>query len=306
MVPTLFSVSYAGLWGQCRLDLKAFLARAGALGYGAVELMGKRPHLSILDGEGDCLDDLRDAAAASGVAIATIAGYTNFTMGRDTEVPALEMQVAYVRQLARRARRLDARVLRIFTGYLSQEDGFQRDWDLCVRAVRECAVVAADHGVILGVQNHHDVGVGVDSFVEFLDEVDHPSCRAMFDPWAPALHGEDLKSCARRLAPRMVQTTLADYVRLPRYRYEPGLVNYRRLTDAVRAVPLGEGFVDLEGFFAGLAEGGFNGYVAYEMCSPVRGGGSEENLDRTARASLETIRRLMAMEHEHATAGSAP
>ena len=90
----------------------------------------------------------------------------------------------------------------------------------------------------------------------------------------------------------MVQTTLADYVRLPRYRYVPGLVNYRRLDDAVRAVPVGEGFLDLAGFFAGLREGGFDGYVAYEMCSPVRGGGGEDNLDRTARASLEAIRRL--------------
>jgi sugar phosphate isomerase/epimerase len=56
---------------------------------------------------------------------------------------------------------------------------------------------------------------------------------------------------------------------------------------------LGQGFIDLPGFFAGLKEGGFKGYVAYEMCSPVRGGGSEENLDRTARESLETIRRLI-------------
>jgi sugar phosphate isomerase/epimerase len=92
----------------------------------------------------------------------------------------------------------------------------------------------------------------------------------------------------------MVRTTLADYVRLPRYRYMPGLVNYERLEDTVRAVPLGEGFLDLAGFFAGLREGGFDGYVAYEMCSPVRGGGSEENLDRTARASLDAIRRLIA------------
>ena len=112
----------------------------------------------------------------------------------------------------------------------------------------------------------------------------------MFDPWAPALHGDDLRACARRLAPRMVQTTLADYVRLPRFAYIPGLVNYRRLDDMVRAVPLGEGFLDLDGFFAGLREGGFAGYVAYEMCSPLRGGGSEENLDRAARKSLEKIR----------------
>ncbi len=44
---------------------------------------------------------------------------------------------------------------------------------------------------------------------------------------------------------------------------------------------------------AGLREGGFQGCVAYEMCSPLRGGG-EENLDRTARLSLERIHRWIA------------
>jgi sugar phosphate isomerase/epimerase len=294
MTPTLFSVSYAGLWGQHRLDLKAFLARAAALGYPAVELMGKRPHLSVLDWDERNIASLRDAAATAGVQIATIAGYTNFTLARDSEVPGAEIQVAYVRKLARLARQLGAGVVRVFTGYLVDNAGFQRDWEICVRAIRECAAAAGDEGVILGVQNHHDVGVGTASYCELLDEVDHPSCRAMFDPWAPALHGEDLRTWARRLAPRMVQTTLADYVRLPRYRYMPGLVNYERLEDTVRAVPLGEGFLDLEGFFTGLREGGFDGYVAYEMCSPVRGGGSEENLDRTARASLDVMRQLIA------------
>jgi sugar phosphate isomerase/epimerase len=291
MTPMLFSVSYAGLWGQHHLDLKSFLARTRALGYPAVELMGKRPHLSVLDEDDRSVAALRDAAETAGVEIGTIAGYTNFTLARDTEVPAVEIQVAYVCQLARLARQLGARNVRIFTGYLVDAEGFQRDWEICVRAVRECARMAADQGVVLGVQNHHDVGVGVASYCEFLDEVDHPNCRAMFDPWAPALHGEDLRSWAHRLAPRMVQTTLADYVRLPRYQYIPGLVNYQRLADTVRAVPLGEGFVDLEGFFAGLREGGFDGYVAYEMCSPLRGGGSEENLDRAARTSLEAIQR---------------
>ena len=50
MKTALHSVSYAGVWpGQARLSLDDFLVRAKALGYDAVMLMAKRPHLSLLD-----------------------------------------------------------------------------------------------------------------------------------------------------------------------------------------------------------------------------------------------------------------
>ena len=49
------------------------------------------------------------------------------------------------------------------------------------------------------------------------------------------LHGDDLRTCAKALAPHMVQTTLADYVRLPRFAYMPELVNYRELPAMVHA-----------------------------------------------------------------------
>ena len=100
MVPTLFSVSYAGLWGQVRLDLHEFIQKAAALGYNAVELMGKRPHLSILDTSPEDLTALRETAESAGVEIATIAGYTDFTASKSAaEVPFVEMQVAYVRSI---------------------------------------------------------------------------------------------------------------------------------------------------------------------------------------------------------------
>jgi sugar phosphate isomerase/epimerase len=57
-------------------------------------------------------------------------------------------------------------------------------------------------------------------------------------------------------------------------------------------VPMGEGFIDYRGFFAALREAGYNGTVAYEMCSPLRGGGGEENLDRCARRFLEYMAAL--------------
>jgi sugar phosphate isomerase/epimerase len=72
MIPTLFSVSYAGFWGQHRLELKDFIRKAAALGYPAVELMGKRPHLSAVDTTDDELKALKDAAIAGGIEIAAI------------------------------------------------------------------------------------------------------------------------------------------------------------------------------------------------------------------------------------------
>jgi sugar phosphate isomerase/epimerase len=227
--------------------------------------------------------------------VVTVAGYTDFTAGRHAaEVPFVEMQLAYVSALARMGKALGAKVVRVFSGYSPDPRDFQADWNKCAVALREAAALAQAHGLVLGLQNHHDIGVSAQAFEELLDDVGHPNLKAMFDPWAPALHGDDLYESARRLAPRMVQTTLADYVRLPRFVYRPELVNYeRQLPDAVRAVPLGEGFVPLGEFFEGLKAGGFDGYVAYEMCSPLRGGGSQENLDRAAAASLRKIRQLI-------------
>jgi sugar phosphate isomerase/epimerase len=158
-------------------------------------------------------------------------------------------------------------------------------WGWCVEAIRECARRAADYGVTVGVQNHHDLAVDYRSMRDFLREVDHPQCRACFDAWSPALHGADLAEAAREMAPLTAHTTIADYVRRPRFRYEPGLVNYTPEPDVVRAVPMGEGFIDYRGFLQGLRDGGYpdDGWVAYEMCSPLQGGGSEQNLDRCAR-----------------------
>ena len=180
--------------------------------------------------------------------------------------------------------------MRIFTGY--QRDGFSYDqqWGWCVHSIKECARRAADLGVTLGVQNHHDLAAHHESLRDFLIEVDEPNCKAMFDAWSPALQGVDLVAAARALAPFTAYTTIADYVRRPRFRYVPALVNYQQETDAVRAVPMGEGFIDYRGFLGALRDAGFDGTVAYEMCSPLQGGGSEANLDRCACRFLDWMR----------------
>jgi sugar phosphate isomerase/epimerase len=297
MTPALFSVSYAGYWGQHQLSVEEFLRKARALGYPAVELAGKRPHLSMLDYRTpESVASIRKAAQLAGVEIATIAGYTDFTAGRESpEVPQQEIQLAYVRHLAQLAGWLGAKIVRVFSGYMTTEDRLASDWERVVASLREAADIVGEYGIVLGLQNHHDLGLTADSFTEILADVSHPNLKAMFDPWSVALTGGDLHRAARQMAPYMVQTTLADYVQIERFAYRSALVNYERLTPSwARAVPLGDGFIDFAAFFAGLREGGFDGYVAYEMCSPLRGGGSEPNLDAAATKSLSLIRRLMS------------
>ena len=76
MKTALFSVSYAGMWGQHSLDIEAFVKKAADLGYQSVELMAKRPHLSVLDADDAQLERITNCAQENGVDIATLAGYT--------------------------------------------------------------------------------------------------------------------------------------------------------------------------------------------------------------------------------------
>ena len=288
MLRSLFSVSYAGLWGQKALDLQGFVGKAGTLGYDAVMVAGKRPHLSPLDATPEVLDSVKAGMGKSGVSCAVIAGYTDFSGGAAPEVPVIEMQIAYVESLANTAAALGAKVVRVFTAYHSTGEPLTVVWNRVVAALQECSDRCADKGVTLAVQNHHDVGVHTDVLLELIAEVGRDNCKLGFDAWSPHLRGEDLYEAAKKAAPFTAITTNADYVRQQRFSYDSGLINYQRVEpDSVKAVPFGTGGIDYKGFFKGLREGGFDGIATYEMCSPLRGGGSEENLDACATAYLD-------------------
>jgi sugar phosphate isomerase/epimerase len=287
----LHSVSYSGSWGQAALSLEQVADKAAAFCFDGVMLMAKRPHLSPLDWDAARRRQLRDHLAAAGLRHNVLAGYTNFTADLEhAEIPQREMQIHYVEALSQLGADLGAPAVRIFTGYEHRAASFSAQWRMIADALSECAHRAGRLGVTLLLQNHHDVAAGWESFRDLLAEVNHPNLKAGFDAWAPALHGDDLADAATALAPWMAHTTVADYVRRPRHRYEPALVNYVPATPYVQAVPFGEGFIDYRAFFGAAVQAGYTGGVAYEMCSPLLGGGSEENLDRYARAFVAWMR----------------
>jgi len=284
----LHSVSYSGSWGQPLLTLEDFIGHAADLGFDGVMLMAKRPHLSMLDYNAARRQRLRERIEKRGLRKVCLAGYTNLTADlTHPDIPQHEFQVAHIVELARAAHDLGAGAVRIFTGYEENTVSFQRQWDLVIAALREAADRAAEFNVTIGVQNHNDIAVDFASLGDLIVEAGRPNCRAMFDAWAPALQGEDIAGAARQIAPLCVHTTVANYQKRPRYRYNPALVNYEPLPARAQAVPMDRGFIDYPAFFGALEDAGFNGTVAYEMCSPLLGGATLANLDRHAAAFLE-------------------
>ena len=283
----LHSVSYSGTWGgQAALSRKDFFKKAVSLGFSAVELMAKPPHLTHNDFEHP--EILAAELKEAGLSLACLGAYTDFTAALSSPmIPESFIQIEYIRQLAKLASVCDCPLIRIFTGTEKEGTPFFTQWNLCVEGVRACADAAAEYGVTIGVQNHHDIAVTADSMLAFLKDVDRKNVKAMYDAWAPAGTGEDLAASARKMAGSTVYTTVADYECIDREKLDYSLLSFSPRPKARRACPMGEGHIDYKGFFTELMQCGFDGDVCYEMCSALRDGGKEDVLDEYARRFLE-------------------
>src|SRR5262249_24398985 len=160
-----------------------FIARAGRLGFSSVMLMGKRPHLSPLDVTPAFLKSLKASLQEARVSCDVVAAYTNLAPASAAEVPALDLQIAYIESLARIGAELGASVVRIFTAYESGGVDFQAQWNRVVTTVREMCDRAAAFRVSIAIQNHHDIGLHTDALLDLLSEINRPNCKLGFDAW---------------------------------------------------------------------------------------------------------------------------
>ena len=293
----LHSVSYMGVWrGQSTLSIDEFLVKAKELGFDGVMLAAKRPHVSPVDYDDDDRQRLRSRIKELELELVCLAAYTDFTAGVDKAgIPNVEIQAAYVGELARLARDLGTSMVRIFTGYERPGLSYDKQYSMVVEGLKMAGKLAAKYGVTLAVQNHHDIALHHDAMKWLLDEVNLPNVKAAFDCWSPTLEGlspEEIKEAVRFMKPYIVHTTTADYKELPRFIYEHDNTNYVQTLSQMRAVPMGEGFLDYKTFIATLKEIGYQGYIAYEMCEVLEGGGDIENLDKCAKKFLEYVQQF--------------
>jgi len=293
----LHSVSYAGFWrGQERLTVDEFLVKAKELGYEGVMLVAKRPHVSPHDYDKAARAKLKAKIDSLGLTLVALAGYTDFTAGIDKPgIPNAEIQAAWVGECAELAKDLGTNMVRIFTGYERPGIPYDKQYAEVVKGLKMAGKMAAEHGVTLAVQNHHDIALHHDVMYWLLKEVNHPNVMAGWDAWSPVLEGlssEELRESILRMKPFIVNTIAADYVTHPRFNYINHLTNYKAEQPAMRAVPMGEGIIDYKTWFETLREIGYQGWVVYEMCEVLDGGGSIENLDKTAKVFLEYMKQF--------------
>jgi sugar phosphate isomerase/epimerase len=293
----LHSVSYMGIWrGQATLTVDQFLLKARELGFEGVMLAAKRPHVSLIDYDDAARQKLRARIKELGLELVCLAGYCDFTAGIDKPgIPNVEIEAVYVGELARLARDLGTNIVRIYTGYERPDLPYDKQYAMVVEGLQAAGKIAAKYGVTLAVQNHHDIALHHEAMKWLLDEVNLPNVKASFDCWSPTLEGlspAEIKKAVYTMKPYIVHTTTADYKELPRYKYEHNQTNYVPLLSQMRAVPMGQGFLDYKTFIGTLKEIGYQGYIAYEMCEVLEGGGSIENLDKSAKAFLEFVKQF--------------
>lgn len=293
----LHSVSYMGIWrGQATLTVDQFLIKAKELGFDGVMLAAKRPHVSLIDYDDEARAKLRSRIKELGLELVCLAGYDDFIAGVDKAgIPNVEIQAVYIGELARLARDLGTNMVRIYTGYERPDIPYDKQYSMVVEGLQMAGKIAAKYGITLIIQNHHDIALHHDAMKWLLDEVNLPNVKAAFDCWSPTLEGlssEEIKKAIYTMKPYIVHTTTADYEELPRFRYEATQTNCIPLVSQMRAVTMGEGFLDYKTFINTLKEIGYQGYITYEMCEVLKGGGSVENLDRSAKKFLEYVKQF--------------
>jgi sugar phosphate isomerase/epimerase len=293
----LHSIGYSGLWrGQARLSVDEFLVKASELGYDGVMLMAKSPHLSILEYDKNARMQLKNRIEELGLTLVGLAGYSDFTAGIDKPgIPHTEIQATYIGQLAELASDLGTKMIRIFTGYERPGIPYDKQYAMVVEGITMAAKEAQKYGVTLVVQNHHDIAIHHDAMNWLLKEINMPNVMAGWDAWSPTLEGlskEEIRNSVLKMKPFLANTILADYMPLPRYQYVHALTNYQSDKPVMRATAMGEGVIDYENFVGALKEIGYQGYLVYEMCEVLEGGGSIENLDATALKFLDYVKQF--------------
>lgn len=310
MKTALYSISYLGIWYDGpALSFEQMARRAREYGYAGIELDGKRPHGNPIDLDERRRMEMREILEREGLEIVCVAANNDFS----SPVPEhRECQLLMVRELARLAADLGAKVVRLFAawhgvvmrGNLATYDltrgpfyTFERQYPFATRLerwnhVKECLKEAArygeEFGVTMALQNHAPLLRHWKDCYDMVREVDSPHLKICLDlPMLERLDHDYVREAAMTVGHLQAHTHFGGEF----YRDAEGAVRLKQLH-------FSEPLPDYAHFIGLMREIGYDGYFSYELCHPVLSASHEvlglDYVDEQVRLAQEFMGRLLA------------
>ena len=232
------SLSYQNQFKAGKMDLPAFIRTARSLGLDGVDL--HMQHLKSFDRI--YLKQLRRLCLDNGLSVPSFPVSTEF--GQFPE--RINAEIEKCRVGMETGLFLGAPLVRVFVGSTpaggNAEDAFKRGVD----ALRRCAEIGADLGMVVALQNHSGLTSTGDDMLRFHTAVNHPNFALVLDtghftgrdgPRGPKQEGHTYENYYRSLEQ---VAPLAPFVRVKLYQVdEQGrekFIDYKRVFDILRGI----------------------------------------------------------------------
>ena len=304
----LYSISYGGIWykGQA-LSFEDFCKKAREYGFDGVELDNKRPMGNPMDLDQRKRDEMKNVLSKLGLEIPCVAANNDFS----SPVPEhRECQILMVRETARLARDLGAKIVRLFAawpgvpiheGIGTYEFGRDRDyfytfrrqfpyvtwldrWNYTKECMKEAAAIGEEFGVTMALQNHAPLIRNWKDVLDMVHEVNSPWLKVCLD--LPIFEKQDkqyIAEAVRTIGNLQVHSHFGgEYYRDKDKTVKPVLLDYY----AGGIMP------DYGHYIQMMNEIGFNGYFTFELCHQLL------NEDHSV-AGIEYVHNQVALAREY-------
>ena len=303
----LYSISYGGIWYKgAALSFDELCRYAKQCGFDGVELDNKRPMGCPLDLDQRRREEMRGSLAKYGLEMPALSANNDFS----SPIPEhRECQLLMVRETARLAKDMGAKVVRLFAAWpgvpihegvgtyeLVRGDGFytfQRQYpystwieryNFVKDCLREAAKFGEESGVVMALQNHAPLIRTWRDMYDLVKEVNSPWLKVCLD--LPIFDKQDkdyIANAVRTVGNLQVHSHFGgEYYRDENKVIRPKLLDYY----AGGIMPDYEHYIQL------MNEIGFNGYFTFELCHPLL------NKDHSV-AGIEFVHEQVALAREY-------
>ena len=304
----LYSITYGGIWYEGKAyTFEELVKTAKEYGFDGVELDNKRPMGNPLDLDQAKRDAMRNVLTRYGIEIPCVAANNDFS----SPIPEhRECQLLMVRETARLAKDLGAKVVRLFAawtgvpihegigtydlvqdhiGYYSFMTQYPfathlDRWNYVKDCLKEAARMGEENGVVMALQNHKPLIRNWKDTYDLVKEVNSPWLKVCLDlPIFESFDKEYVANAVHTVGNLQVHSHFGGEY----YRDDSGTVR-QRVLDYNYGKPL----PDYAHYVGLMNEIGYDGYFTFELCHPVL------NADHT-RAGIDYVNDQVRLAREY-------